>query len=65
MNCNQEIRVARLIVVWMASVITIMCVFASDNPIFQIGPNDDLVIFTPLHLSIADFIYRNPASLDC
>lgn len=44
MNCAQEIRVARLITIWMASIVAIMGFVASDNPIFQFGPNENLYI---------------------
>ena len=44
MNCAQEIRVARIITLWMASIVAIMGFVASDNPIFQFGPNENLYI---------------------
>lgn len=44
MNCAQEIRVARLITLWMASVVLMMGFVVSDNPIFQLGPNKNLHI---------------------
>jgi hypothetical protein len=44
MDCAQEIRVARLITLWMASIVAVMGFVASDNPIFQFGPNENLYI---------------------
>jgi hypothetical protein len=44
MNCTQEIRVARLIALWMASIIAVMGFVVSDNPIFRLGPNENLQI---------------------
>lgn len=44
MDCAQEIRVARLITLWMASIVAVMGFVKSDNPIFQFGPNENLYI---------------------
>jgi len=44
MNCDQEIRVSRLITLWMASIVAVMGLVASDNPVFQFGPNENLFI---------------------
>lgn len=44
MNCTQEIRVSRLITLWMASIVALMGLVASDNPVFQFGPNENLFI---------------------
>jgi hypothetical protein len=48
MNCVQETRVARLVALWMGAIVAAMSVIASQDaniPIFQIGPNENLLIF--------------------
>jgi hypothetical protein len=66
MNCLQETRVARLVALWMGVIVTAMSVVASPNlPIFQIGPNEKLIIFGIVidtiekYISVISFCFLN------
>lgn len=45
LDCVHETRVARLITIWMCVIVLVMSYVATDNPVFQIGPNEHLFIF--------------------
>ena len=68
MNCVQETRVARLVAIWMGAIVAAMTVIASQDsniPIFQIGPNEKLIIFgivintTAKYVAVISFCFLN------
>ncbi len=68
MNCVQETRVARLVAVWMGAIIAAMSIIASQDsniPIFQIGPNEHLLIFgividtAAKYITVVSFCFLN------
>jgi hypothetical protein len=68
MKCVQETRVARLVALWMGAIVAAMSIIASQDtniPIFQIGPNEKLIIFgivintTAKYVAVISFCFLN------